>query len=152
MKIAKQYGLQLKGKDANPTQAHIYFQLQDWLAKFYNYYETKEEYEVSKKLILGFVTSKQAVDTFGSACSKAFNSYLVTSFFPHEASIAYYKHIAVLNYEKTTSNPFEGMNLSMKHIKGGLKSNMNLDRSMTVQHEQSHQREFMRKTEGFRRV
>ena len=149
MKIAKRYGLQLK---SNEKQAHIYFGIQDWLTNFYKYYETKEEWDLSRTQLLGFLDSSTVINGLGEACSEAMKSYVITSFLPHESSIAYYIHMHNLNFEKCTSNPCEAMNHAMKHSKSSMKANMNLNNSMKSIHENASQKQRMRKPENYKKL
>jgi hypothetical protein len=97
-----------------------------WLNTLSNTLETWQEFQLSRRLLESWVTSKRVMGHLGSAVVHSFLEFLARSVFPHEKKFAAYIYQEVPTFDERTTSPNEGENAVIKAKGTGVKNNSSL--------------------------
>ena len=77
--------------------------------------ETKEEYVLSKRLMLKFVNSTYVTNKLGTLFPKNFETFFRNNVETHEMNFCYYKRKELRHYSEYTNSCHEGTNKGIKY-------------------------------------
>ena len=118
--IQKGWEKNMMSESAYPLCKDFYYQvskvLKDWLYSFMKQNcETKEEYLLSKKLLLQFVQSTYVSSRLGTLFPKNFDTFFRINVEPHENNFCFYRRKWLRHYSEYTNSCHEGTNKGIKY-------------------------------------
>jgi hypothetical protein len=114
--------------ELNKTARTIYRWMFCWAQP--SYYETEEEYFLSKALFIKSIASRQVQEVLGSRVGNAIIKFARESVIPHEERMAYFKRHDLFHLETHTKCGHEGTNNGMKHCTTPVMPQNCLDRAV----------------------
>lgn len=112
--------------------------------------ETEEEYEVSKALLLQYLSSDDFLDVCGSNTQACYYKFLKENVFPHEYRYARFKYAHLRCYGEKTSSSHEGTNNAIKYAADAVVPQNNIDRTTKTLMDGDERRGMMRSVQAFR--
>ena len=134
LKLARAHGIVLGSETEETT---LYYEIKDWIDRFYTYYETEEEFNIAKTLLFSYIDGKQMKEVFKPSFIDGVRAYCLQKFFPHFAHVAFFMYKDKLNFERKTSCCVEGIVHGIQNKKSGITSNMSVDNSVMKINEQA---------------